>query len=79
MSPSSKRFLRDIGIYYLKAVAFALVSYLLLFVVYGGVRISLLAWSAVVILAFTIAYIPFFVRSVRAGKADKGKSGPERS
>ena len=79
MNPTAKKFLIDAGIYYLKAVAFSLVIYLLLFAVYGGVRISLLAWSVVVLLAFTIAYIPFFVRSVRAIKAAKGKPGPENS
>ena len=40
MNPSSKRLLIGAGIYYLKAIVFALVSYLLLLVVYSGVRIS---------------------------------------
>lgn len=72
MSSFSKRFVRDAGIYYLKAVAFAVISYLLLFAIYGGVGISFLPWAAVVILAFTIAYIPFFARFVKAAKGDEG-------
>lgn len=77
VSPLLKKILIGVGIYYLKAIAFSLVSYLLLFAVYGGVRISLLAWFVVVILVFTIIYIPFFVRSVRAAKASRERLGAE--
>jgi len=75
MNPSSNRLLRDVGIYYSKAVLFALASYLLLFVVYGGVNMPLLGWSIVVVAAFTVAYIPFLVRSFRDARATGKQPG----
>jgi len=63
--------LRNISIYYLKASAFSVVSYLLLLVVYGGVRLTFLLWYCIVLLAFTIAYIPFFIRLLISNKEKK--------
>lgn len=65
MSLLAKQWLRDAVIYFLKAFAFAAGSYLLIFVIYGGVRISFIAWTAVVLLAFAIAYIPYLIRGIR--------------
>lgn len=74
MSPLAKQWLSDIAIYLLKAFAFAVGSYLLIRVIYGGTRISFLAWSAVVLLAFAIAYIPVVLRGIR-GRAKGKESG----
>ena len=65
MSLLAKQWLRDAAIYFLKAFVFAAGSYLLIFVIYGGVRISFLAWVAIVLLAFAIAYIPYVIRGIR--------------
>lgn len=76
MSLSTKSWLRDMAIHYLKALAFGACSYILMWVIYGGVRLSFLAWIAAVLGAFTIAYIPFFLRRGKEGR-DEGKKGPE--
>lgn len=65
MSLLAKQWLRDAAIYLLKALVFAAGSYILIFVIYGGVRISPIAWTAVVLFAFAIAYIPYLIRGIR--------------
>lgn len=65
MSFFTKQRLRDAAIYYVKAFAFAIGSYLLMMVIYGGSRLSFFAWTSVIFLAFTIAYIPYVVRGAR--------------
>lgn len=66
MSPLAKQWLRDAAIYLLKALVFAVGSYLLMMVIYGGVRISFFGWIAIVILAFAIAYIPYVVQRMKS-------------
>jgi hypothetical protein len=61
MNLLTKNWPRDAAIYFLKAFAFGLGSYLLMFVIYGGVRITLFAWIAIVLLAFALAYIPYLI------------------
>jgi len=68
MNSFTKQQLRDAAIYCLKALIFAVGSYLLILVIYGGSRLSFLAWSGVVLLVFTIAYIPYLVRSIRENR-----------
>lgn len=68
MSLLAKQGLKDAGIYLLKAFVFAVGSYLLIYVIYGGIRISFLAWGAVVLLAFAVAYVPYLIRKARNRK-----------
>lgn len=68
MNSSAKQRLRDAAIYYLKALIFAVGSYLLISVIYGGSRLSFFAWFGAVLLAFTIAYIPYLIQSIRKNK-----------
>lgn len=70
---AAKPWLRAISIYFLQAAAFAVGSYLLIILVYGGIRISFFAWSAIVLLAFAVAYIPYFIRGIRKGKEVEAK------
>lgn len=65
MNSFTKQQLRDAAIYYLKALIFAVGSYLLILLIYGGSRLSFFAWSGAVLLVFTIAYIPYLVQSIR--------------
>lgn len=60
--------LRAVIVYLIQAIAFALVSYLIMDVAYGGVRISLLAWSVIVVVVFTLFGIPHFVRARKIAK-----------
>lgn len=68
MNSFKKQRLRNVLIYYLKALIFAIGSYLLILVIYGGSRLSFFVWVGVVFLAFTIAYIPYLVQLVRKNK-----------
>lgn len=69
MNMAYKEFAKTVGIYYLQAIAFALVSYLIMHLAYGDVRLSLLTWSAIVLGVFTVLYIPALVRNFRLAKA----------
>lgn len=75
MSILVKPLLRDAAIYLLKAFAFAVGSYLLMLLIYGGVRISFLAWTAIVLLAFAVAYVPFLIRAIKQARKDVTKAG----
>jgi len=55
--------LRAVIVYLIQAIAFALVSYLIMHVAYGGVRISLLTWSVIVVVVFTLLGTPHFMRA----------------
>lgn len=69
MNRVHKEIAKTAGIYYLQAIAFALASYLIMYFAYGGVRLSLLVWSAIVVVVFTLLYIPALVRNIRLAKA----------
>jgi len=69
MNRVHKEIAKTAGIYYLQAIAFALASYLIMYFAYGGVRLSLLAWSAIVVVVFTLLYIPALVRNIRLARA----------
>lgn len=69
MNRVHKEIAKTAGIYYLQAIAFALASYLIMYFVYGGVRLSLLVWSAIVVVVFTLLYIPALVRNIRLANA----------
>ncbi|WP_202841028.1 hypothetical protein [Luteimonas saliphila] len=73
MNVITKKFVKQTAVFYLKTIAFAVATYLLLFVVYGGVNLSLLAWSVIVALAFTLAYIPSFIRFFKESLAHKNQ------
>ncbi|MDX3935783.1 hypothetical protein [Stenotrophomonas sp.] len=64
-----KEIAKTVGIYYLQAIAFALAGYLIMHLAYGGVRLSLLAWSAIVVAVFTLFYLPVLVRNIRVARA----------
>lgn len=57
--------LRAVFIYYVKAVAFAAFSYGLLLLIYGQTKMSFFSWVLILLVAFTIGYIPSFVRLLR--------------
>lgn len=70
--------IRDGVIYFLKALTFAISSYLLIYVIYGGSRIPFFAWCAIVILAFAVAYIPHLVHRSRNQAKESGANKNER-
>jgi Ca2+/Na+ antiporter len=73
MSEPSRQWLRDAAIYFVKAIAFAVGSYILMLVIYGGARISFWMWSLIVTLAFAVAYVPYFVRAIKSHGSSKNK------
>lgn len=68
MEPRYHPFWRSILMCCFQAVAFGLVSYGIMCVAYGGVRIALLAWFAIVIVAFLLVHIPTFVQLWRRAR-----------
>ena len=64
----AKQWLIDALIYSVKAIFFAAGSYFLIYVVYGGIHISFFAWTAIVFLAFAVAYVPFLMRKTKNHK-----------
>lgn len=68
MNLLAKQRLKDSVIYLAKAFVFAVGSYLLIYVIYGGIRISFPAWAAIVLLAFAVAYIPYLLRKAKDRK-----------
>ncbi len=58
-------------IYYCKAAVFSVLSYILIYAVYGGVGISILSWAMVVMVAFTFAYIPLLIKYVKIEKSNR--------
>lgn len=62
-----KSALKSLFVYYVKAVIFAAVMYGLLLVLYGPVRFSFFEWLVIIVLAFTVGYIPDFIRLFRGG------------
>ena len=74
MSLLAKPWLKDAVVYFSRAFLFAVGSYLLMYVVYGDVRMSLcsfLVWATVVFLVFAVAYVPFLLREARQRKQIK--------
>lgn len=65
----SKAALKTIATYYVKAVAFTIASYGLLLLVYGRIGISFFEWTGILLVAFTIGYIPSFIRLFRGKEA----------
>lgn len=63
MKKVSAVLLRAVIVYLIQATAFALVSYLIMHVAYGGVRISLLSCSVIVVVVCILLGIPYFVRA----------------
>ena len=70
MTLLGRKRVRDAIAHYLKAAIFAVGGYLLIIAIYGGTRLSFFAWTGIVFLAFTIAYIPLFFRR---RKTEQGK------
>lgn len=60
-----KRILKRLLIYYCQTVAFAVLSYGLMLLIYGRIGISFLAWVLIVFIGFTVAFIPTLFRLFR--------------
>lgn len=60
------RVLVVVCIYYLQIMVIGIVGYGSMYLIYGGVRISVLAWVGIVLVGGTLAYIPAFVQLLRA-------------
>lgn len=52
----------------LQSIAFGLVSYGLMYLIYGGVRIALLHWLCIVTVAFLLIHIPTFTQHWRRAR-----------
>ena len=57
--------LKSVAMYYAKAAVFMIASYGLLLLIYGQTRLSFFEWVLILLAAFTIAYIPTFIRLLR--------------
>ncbi|MFN4160431.1 MAG: hypothetical protein ACK4FW_00360 [Stenotrophomonas sp.] len=58
-------FLKSVAIYYAKAAVFTVASYGLLLLIYGRTKISFFEWVLILLAAFTVGYIPTFIRLLR--------------
>lgn len=65
MKNRNKTALKSVAVYYVQAVVLIVASYGLLLAIYGRARISFVEWTLILLLAFTIGYIPNFVRLFR--------------
>lgn len=54
-----------VAIYYCAALIFTILSYGLLRLVYGRIEISFLEWIVIMFLAFTIGFIPNWMKMFR--------------
>jgi hypothetical protein len=61
-----RRILSAVAVYYLKACVFTVVAYGLLRAIHGETGISFADWAIIMFVAFTIGYIPSFVKSLLA-------------
>ena len=61
--------LKSAAIYYSKAAVFTVASYGLLLLIYGRTGISFFEWVLILLAAFTIGYIPTFIRLLRGKEA----------
>jgi hypothetical protein len=61
--------LKGVAIYYAKAAVFTVASYGLLLLIYGQTGISFFEWTLILLGAFTVGYIPNFVRLLRGKDA----------
>jgi len=61
--------LKSAAIYYAKAAVFTVASYGLLLLIYGRTGISFFEWVLILLAAFTIGYIPTFIRLLRGKEA----------
>lgn len=57
--------LKSVAVYYAKSAVFTVASYGLLLLVYGRTGISFFEWVLILLAAFTIGYIPSFIRLLR--------------
>lgn len=57
--------LRSVAIYYTKAAVFTVASYGLLLLIFGQMRLSFFEWVLILLAAFTVGYIPNFIRLLR--------------
>jgi hypothetical protein len=54
-----------------QAILFSLISYLVMWLAYGPIRVKLIEWVAIVVVAFLVAYIPSLYRAVRGAEVPK--------
>lgn len=66
MNIRSKRIARSVAIYYAQVAVFIVVSYGLILLVYGRTKLSFLEWALILLVAFTVGYLPYFFRLLRA-------------
>lgn len=57
--------LKNMAIYYVKTMVFAVGSYWLVLLIYGRTKITFFEWVVVILVAFTIGYIPNFIKLLR--------------
>lgn len=57
--------LKNMAIYYVKTMVFAVGSYWLVLLIYGRTKITFVEWVVVILVAFTIGYIPYFIKLLR--------------
>ena len=65
MKSRRENILKSIAVYYAQVSVFILASYGLIYVIYGRIGISFLEWTLILMLAFTLGFIPNLVRFLR--------------
>ncbi|MDR7067812.1 hypothetical protein J2X02_000629 [Pseudoxanthomonas japonensis] len=61
-----RRILAAMAVYYLKASVFTMLAYGLLRAIHGETGISFAEWAIIMFVAFTIGYIPSFIKLLLA-------------
>ncbi|WP_367346572.1 hypothetical protein [Stenotrophomonas bentonitica] len=59
---------RRVAIYYAKAAVFAVAAYGLLLAIHGQTKLSFFEWMLLMWLAFSIGYVPVFIRLIRGAQ-----------
>lgn len=72
MNSGRKSIAKSVVIYYAQVVAFIVASYGLIFLLYGRTKLSFLEWALILLVAFTVGYLPYFVRLIRANRRTNG-------
>lgn len=75
MNDGHKYIVRSIAVYYAQVVAFIFASYGLIFVLYGKTKLSFWEWAAILLVAFTVGYVPNIVRQIKGAGKIKGDGG----
>lgn len=63
--------MKSLAIYYAQVIFFIAASYGLLLLIYGQIRVSFFSWTIILLIVFTLVYVPTLFRLLN----DKTQNG----